>query len=244
MIDIHCHILPGIDDGSENMSVSLEMAYDAAASGVDIIVATPHCNLPFSEEKNYVSLKLRDSFLEFREAVKKENLPLTVLSGAEVFATPDLPQLLDKHKLLTLAGSRYLLVEFYFNENPAFMEQTFTAITERGLIPVIAHPERYEAVQHAPGLTDDWFGKGYILQLNKGSILGKLGRPAEKASLWMLDHGLVHAVASDAHGQFQRRTDMAVIKDFLSQEFSPECADLLLNVNPRRLLEDKPAVKA
>ena len=135
-------------------------------------------------------------------------------------------------------------MEFGFDAPAIFMHDMLHAVMNLGLIPVIAHPERYEAVQHDPCLTDDWFGKGYILQLNKGSILGKLGRPAEKAALWLLNHGLVHAVASDAHGQFQRRTDMAAIKDFLEQEYSPECADLLLNVNPRRLLEDKPAVKA
>ena len=114
MVDIHCHILPGVDDGSPSMEDSLEMARMAADSGVTDIIATPHCNLPGNGPKNYRSASLRAAFSRLQQALDAEGIPLRIHPGAEVFCTPELPRLLDQRQLQTLGGSRYLLVEFYF----------------------------------------------------------------------------------------------------------------------------------
>lgn len=244
MVDIHCHILPGIDDGSPDMESSVTMARDAAKSGVTTLIATPHCNIPGAEFFNYKSDELTDRFREFSDIIRAENIPLQILPGAEIFATEDISDLIRREKLPTLAGSRYLLTEFYFDENPAFMNRTFRQIRSLGLIPVIAHPERYEAVQDDPILAAEWFETGYIIQVNKGSILGSLGGRSQKASHWLIERGLVHAVASDAHGTRHRTADMSEILNELIRISSPEYADILLEINPQRIASDKPVMEA
>lgn len=183
MVDIHCHILPGVDDGSPSMEDSLEMARMAADSGVTDIIATPHCNLPGNGPKNYRSASLRAAFSRLQQALDAEGIPLRIHPGAEVFCTPELPRLLDQRQLQTLGGSRYLLVEFYFDESAEFMEQCFRDIRHRGLVPVAAHPERYNAVQRDPARLEGWFRRGIVIQLNKGSVLGRLGRRAQDTAL-------------------------------------------------------------
>ena len=156
MVDIHCHILPGVDDGSPSMEDSLQMARMAADSGVTDIIATPHCNLPGDGPKNYRSASLRAGFSRLRQALEQEGIPLGIHPAAEVFCTPELPELLDRRQLQTLGGGRYLLVEFYFDESAEFMEQCFHQIRTRGLTPVAAHPERYKTVQRDPYMVRRW----------------------------------------------------------------------------------------
>lgn len=161
----------------------------AADSGVTDIIATPHCNLPGDGPKNYRSAALRTGFSRLRQALEQEGIPLRIHPGAEVFCTPELDRLLDRRQLQTLGGGRYLLVEFYFDESAEFMEQCFRAIRRRGLVPVAAHPERYDAVQRDPYMVRRWFERGVVIQLNKGSILGRLGRRAQDTALWLLERG-------------------------------------------------------
>jgi protein-tyrosine phosphatase len=178
MVDIHCHILPGVDDGADSLDSAVEMARMAVESGVDTIIATPHCNLPYDGDKNYISDALRRQFLQLRHAIRDAGLPLNIYAGCEVLCTPEVPALISGGKLLTLAGSRYLLLEFFFDEEPDYMDELLDCVARTGLVPVIAHPERYEAIQRAPYLVERWFRAGYVIQLNKGSILGRLGRRA------------------------------------------------------------------
>lgn len=244
MLDIHCHILPGVDDGSPSVEDSLEMARMAADSGVTDILATPHCNLPGNGPKNYRSAELAAAFSRLQQALDREAIPLRVHPGAEVFCTPELPRLLTEQRLQTLNGSRYLLAEFFFDESLSFMDRCFDEILRRGLTPVAAHPERYDAVQQDPYIIRRWFESGIIIQLNKGSILGRLGRRAQATALWLLDRGLAHAAASDAHSPAVRTTHMGALRDTLEEDFSPLCARLLLEENPRRILENRPVVRA
>ena len=243
MTDLHCHILPGLDDGAQTMEDSLEMARLAAASGVRAIVATPHCNLPFHEPDNLLSPELLQAVAGLRQAVETAGIPLKIYPGAEVFCTPDVETLLREQKLMTLGATRYRLMEFYFDEDPDFMEECFCAVTAQGCVPVVAHPERYEAIQRNPDRIVSWFTNGRIIQLNKGSILGKLGTRAQQASQWILERGLAHAVASDAHSPHARTTFMGEVRRLLEEEYAPAYARILLSENPARLLKDLPPVE-
>ena len=152
MIDLHCHILPGVDDGSPDAEISLSMARHAAESGVTAIAVTPHCNLP-GFRRNYRGPDYRRQLNDLRELLTQENIPLRLYSGAEVFADPsNIRTLIEQHELITLGGSRYLLVEFDFGLPGSVLLRTLEAIAQRGLVPVVAHPERYDAVQRDPGL--------------------------------------------------------------------------------------------
>ena len=237
MIDIHSHILPGIDDGAPDMDTALAMAEMAVESGVTAIVATPHCNVPGRFE-NYWDFQLRRQYNEFQQALQAAEIPLTVFSGMEVFGTPDTPGLLGKGKLTTLGGSRYLLIEFPFVGYARQATELLREIGAMGYRPVVAHPERYRFTQENPEILNLWLDLGCLMQLNKGSLLGRFGRTAQALALSMLNRGFAGAVASDAHASTVRTTWMLDIWDFLCDETSEDTARLLLEENPRRILGD------
>lgn len=240
MIDIHCHLLPAADDGAENPDEALEMAFSARDSGSEIIVMTPHCNLPDADEKNYRSNDLTKRFDAFRTVVEAAGLDLQVLPGAEVLATPEVPQLLREGKLQTLADSHYLLIEFFFDEDLRFMDEILHGVMAEGYKPVLAHPERYFAIQQDPTIIGRWFCEDIVIQLNKDSILGRLGGSAKHTAEWILSHGLAHAVASDAHGIDLRTPNLAGVHSLLAERYDPIYADILLNENPGRICRDLP----
>lgn len=244
MIDIHCHILPYSDDGSESLAESLAMARAAAASGVDTVVMTPHCNLPDAESDNFLSAELEARYKELQNEVRVAGIPLTLLPGAEVFYTPEVPSFLKRGLLPHLNHSDYLLVEFYFDSSPEDIRAGLESILSEGLKPILAHPERYHAVQAEPYLVGDWFESGSIIQINKGSLLGRLGRGSFRAADWILGHGLAHVVASDAHTSTVRTPDLESVSDLIAERFSPDYAELLLETNPRHIIENHPIIRA
>ena len=156
----------------------------------------------------------------------------------EVFGTPDTPELLQKGKLTTLGGSRYLLIEFPFDGYAQQATEILRAILAMGYRPVVAHPERYRYTQENPLLLNHWLNIGCLMQLNKGSLLGRFGRAAQTLALSMLNRGFAIAVASDAHSSSVRTTWMLDMWEFLCEEYSEYTARLLLEDNPRRILRN------
>ena len=238
MIDLHCHILPGVDDGSAQMEISLDMAALAAASEIGTIVATPHCNTR-DQRKNYRSPELDAALAALQRALDRASTPVKVLPGSEVLLRNDVGLLLDTQPLYTLAGSRYLLVEFYFDEDPRFMDEALATVRRHSLIPVVAHPERYFCVQDMPRMAERWYERGYLLQLNKGSILGDLGERAYDTGRDFLQRGLCHVIASDAHHAAWRTPSFLRLLDELDYFFPQVPAELLLERNPRRIIENR-----
>ena len=205
MIDIHSHILFGVDDGAGNAEDSLIMAETAAENGVKQMIMTPHC-CEADGFANFNTAELTARFDSMRAMMKENEIPLKLYNGMEVFSTPRLGEQIDEGKLLTLAGSKYLLMEFAFGETDEFMERSLQTVFERGLIPVIAHPERYYFIQDEPAFLEHCALCGAVVQLNKGSLTGMFGRHAKKTARWCLEHGCVHIIASDAHGPYRRTT--------------------------------------
>lgn len=239
MIDLHCHIIPWVDDGADNAEAACLMAEHALRNGVKTIVATPHSNL-HGACRNFYGPSYEKRFALFRALLRQHKIDLEVLPGAEVFIdSMDTVRYIDSHELVTLNHSRYLLVEFEFSSSGSFISSALESIAKRGLIPVVAHPERYAAVQRKPMLAARWFEKGYILQLNKGSILGRLGSGAERASLELLRCGIAHVIASDAHDTYYRPTGFHSLLPLLNQLCSPEYSRLLLQTNPCRIIQDE-----
>ena len=235
MIDIHCHILPGVDDGAEVLEEAVEMARYAWESGSRALIATPHCNHP-NMPGNYLSQGLLARMEQLEQVIKDANIGIRIYPGMEVFVTDAFPQLLEQQCLLPLAGSRYLLMEFSFDESTDFMEKMLQAAISRGLCPVVAHPERYYAVQWDPGIVRRWAGMGCVIQINRGSIFGRLGQGAYECGWMLLRQGLAHVVASDAHGLQQRRPELRSCFMELAEKLSWSYAAMLLIENPERIL--------
>ncbi len=235
MVDMHCHILPGIDDGAEDMDDTLAMAALAAECGVSAIVATPHCNIP-GAPSNYFDDYLKKLIVKTRQALAEENIPIKLLSGMEVYVTFDLPDLIKQGKILTLNQSRYLLVEFNFGEDPEFVEIMADRLKELKIIPVIAHPERYEFIKFNPEFANILKSKGCVLQSNKGSFLGRYGSSTRETAFELLRAGAVSVVASDAHNCTVRTPYMTEAKNVLT----PYCdVNKLFSLNPRKICTNR-----
>ncbi len=239
MIDLHCHILPDVDDGSPDLETSLQMGRIAAANGITTIVATPHCNLP-NLPPNYRSEALMQQFQALAEQFQINQIPVSILPGAEVFGRENLEPLLDSQRLLTLNHSRYLLIEFDFGLSGRRMSSMLGQVVEAGLVPVVAHPERYDAVQEDLNLAGYWFHEGAVIQMNKGSITGRLGRRAYYTSHQLLERGLVHVIATDAHHCQFRTPHLGELWQELDLLCPKEYVRLLLEENPARILRDEP----
>ena len=235
MIDIHTHILPGVDDGARDIEESVEMLRMAESSGVRCLAATPHCNIPGIFD-NYISEELTEQFLALKRVAERLKISTTVLSGMEVFATPDLPWLLKNDRVFTLNRTRYFLTESSFDEEPEFCDYILKKCTELQYQPVIAHPERYDFVQDNPRIAEHWAAQGYVIQLNKGSILGRFGRSAKHTADILIRKNLVSCVASDAHSALRRTPHMEEIKEYLKEMYGTEYARMVLLENPRRIL--------
>ena len=242
MIDIHTHILPGIDDGAEDIYDTLEMASMAADIGVTAIVATPHCNLPGIFD-NYFGDAYIKTFQTAVRAIQEEGIPIRLCPGAEAFGTYDLPELIVDGKIMPLNQSRYILIEFSFDEDPDFATDLLRRVRAVGAKPVVAHVERYEFVQDNPQIVYQWRKRGYVIQVNKGSFLGRFGRNAQETAYRLLRHNLVSVVASDAHSPFRRTPYLLDAYEELCAEYTKKNCDVLFQYNPARICCNKPILK-
>jgi protein-tyrosine phosphatase len=238
MIDIHCHILPDFDDGASDLDEALEMAEMAVNSGVTDIIATPHFRGEIAFLDNVPMIERRFQTLVL--AIDKASIPLRLHLGAEVLCLPSTARMAASHQLPTLAGTDYTLIEFYFNEPFSFMDDMLAKIAESGYKPVVAHPERYNAIQRDPEVLHRWADQGYVLQLNKGSILGELGFRAEQAANEILSMGFAHLFASDGHHSYTRTPHMGAIRHWANEFCDPGYAAALLKDNPGCILRNEP----
>lgn len=238
MVDIHCHILPGLDDGSDNPEESLRMARLAVEGGTHTVIVTPHSNIPDSFQ-NYFGKDYAEAFLGFKALLKSEGIPLKIYPGHEIFASGSIAELIKKRKLLTLAGSDYPLVEFGFTENADSVYEKLRLLVAEGLTPVVAHPERYAFVSEDDFAPYRLKNLGCLLQINKGSLKGNFGREAYTVSGYMIKNELADFVASDAHSPYMRTPYLADAFELISEIHSAEYADLLLNTNPSLVLQNK-----
>ena len=234
MIDIHTHILPGLDDGAADIYDSIEMASLAYRNGTNVIVATPHCNIPGMYD-NYFGNEYCRTFLKTKEILQREEPGITILAGMEVFATEELPRLLTEGQIFPVNRTRYVLMEFDFGEDPGFADRILRKVKEVRAIPMIAHVERYAFVQDDPAIVYRWKRRGYEIQVNKGSFLGKFGRGAQKTAFELLNHNLVTVIASDAHSPYQRTPWMQDVYQALLEDYPPDYLDVLFTANPGRI---------
>jgi protein-tyrosine phosphatase len=197
MLDIHCHILPGIDDGPATWDQSLEMAYTASKDGIRKIIATPHFIKGGYEPSVKDVLTLTE---ELNNRLKKEGLDLEILPGMEVYLELDLPQLLKADEVLTLNNAKkYLLVELPPDNLPHHSERVFFELRLLGIMPILAHAERNQVIAENPHKLFPLVEKGLLTQVTAASLMGYFGSKCRETALLLLRHKLAHFIASDAH---------------------------------------------
>lgn len=231
MTDIHCHILSDIDDGSGNMTDSLEMAQLAADNGTKAIFATPHCNMPNYFE-NFWNIQLEQKLVALQKALKEHNIALTLYPGQEIYLEEGFLQRLKQNELITLNRSRYALVELDFYERAEEAYRKIEALAGEGYVPIVAHPERYAFVGEDENAIRKLRKSGALIQLNSGSIKGSFGRTSARVAEYVMKNQLADFVASDAHSQYSRTPDLSQVHEFICENFSYEYADILLRINP------------
>lgn len=242
MIDIHCHILPGVDDGAVNWTESVAMAHLAWESGVTGIVATPHF---YGEMRSLAALqRIFDRYQQLAEVLRREKSPIELYPGAEILCTPQTEEMARKKVLPTLGNTNYVLTEFFFDAPFEHMNAMLDGIAQNDYVPVIAHPERYDAIMQDPRGVDRWFRKGFLIQLNKGSVLGAFGYQVQNTAQWLLNAGLAHVIASDAHSATRRTTDMTQLRQRLAESCPAQYIQVLLEDNPSRLIRGLDMVPA
>ena len=232
MIDLHSHILPELDDGAQSLQESLAMARMAVDSGITAMVATPHC----AHDR---AGAVMEAWQLLTEALRENRIPLRLYPGMEIFGTADTVRLLKEGKLLTLNGSRYPLVEFDFRSSGDGETMLLRSLCKAGYQPVVAHPERYAYVQRDPKLVNQWYRMGCLIQVNRGSLLGRFGRQAQAMAVELVERGFATVVATDAHSARKRTPWMRDIREVLSREVSPVCARMLLLENPGKILKNE-----
>lgn len=197
MIDIHTHILPGIDDGLETIEESIRVLKKAANEGVKVIVCTPHV-LEMPSERDWQ--RVRDTFTRLRQALIKESVRVEILLGAELFISPELPAKFSQDKELTIGNAHaYVLLELPLHEFPPFTEKTIFDLLLKGIVPIIAHPERCFGIQEDIGKLFNLVKRGALAQVNSGSLNGKYGRKAKNTAKTLLSHNLIQVISSDIH---------------------------------------------
>jgi protein-tyrosine phosphatase len=242
MIDVHSHILHGLDDGAASLEVSLAMVRLAAEWGTTDIVATPHANPEYKFEPEVVEARLA----QLREAAEAAGAPYPRLYyGCDFHLTFDNVQDAVAHPgRYTINHGRYLLVEF--SDLVIFPNTTeiFARLLDAGMIPVITHPERNTLLQQRLPKLKEWAEMGCLLQVTAQSFQGRFGRRAERFSKVLLEENLIHVVASDAHDTKHRPPDMGEAYDWLKKERSRDLADALCVRNPGAVLRSEPLPEA
>lgn len=236
MIDLHIHILPGMDDGARTMEEALEMAQTSVNSGVDAVVATPHGEIgPYNLEE-YLK-RYERTFREFSERLAEEKIPLKLYRGTEWLVNDRLLRCAQNRELPTINGGGYLLVEFYFDASRRYVMSALDRLTEAGYKLILAHPERYDFVSREPECLDGLYRREIILQVDKDSLGGRFSSRAHRTADYMLARGLAGAVGSDAHDPVLRTPDLEETAELLDLYYGTDASKILLEETPAYILD-------
>ncbi len=235
-VDIHSHILYGIDDGSKTLEESIEIIKQHIEMGFKEIILTPH----YIENSKYeTDNKEKKKLLQkLKRELKKQNIDIKLYLGNEVFVNDTIK--INKEKIEKLNNSKYLLIEFPMEKQPKNINNIIYELKIQGITPVIAHPERYTFVQEKPNIVDEWIEEGALLQSNYGSIVGVYGENAKKAVKKLLKKNVISVLATDIHYPNNKiyqniEKSRKKIKKIIGEEKYIE----LTITNPKKIIENK-----
>jgi protein-tyrosine phosphatase len=229
MIDIHSHILWGLDDGAESLEDSLAMLELAARSGTTGIVATPHANAEYEHRPALIDARIR-------ELAARLSSP-RIYRGCDFHLTFDnVDRLLANPSAYTIAGKQYLLVECPDLHVGPHTEGVLERLIAAGLVPIVTHPERNPVLQRELGRVEAWVNLGCLVQVTALAVTGGFGRRAFAACHRLLGRGMAHVVASDAHDPVRRNTRLDEAREAIRARYGEEAAELLFTANPEAIV--------
>lgn len=238
MIDLHCHMLPGIDDGAPDREVALAMARCAVADGITVTACTPHI-YPGMYENTREGIER--AIVAFQQVLDEEGVALRLVAGADTHLAPDLSKSIREGRVPTLNGSRYLLLEPPHHSVPPRFEESVFNLRTAGIVPVITHPERLSWIEsHYPSFEKLVKG-GAWMQITSGSLTGRFGKRPKYWGERMLDEGLVHILATDSHHIDRRPPLLAEGRDAAAKRLGEEEAWHLVRTRPRGIVDDVPS---
>jgi protein-tyrosine phosphatase len=231
MVDIHCHILPGIDDGSHSWEMTAEMCRMAGEDGITHIVATPHANhrYPYHRERYTEMLgQLHDS----------AGGKLTFSLGCDFhFSYENVRDAFDHPRRYTIGDTQYLLIEFSDYGIPPSVKDDIFTLRSRGIVPIITHPERNQVLLKKPTAVLALVEQGCLVQVTANAVTGAWGKASQKMVQWLLERDAIHIVASDAHDTLRRKPILSEARHAITKLANAEIAELLVSHNPAAIVE-------
>lgn len=235
MIDVHSHILPSVDDGARDIEETFKILNEACDAGFSDIFATSH----YIEGEYEFNKTDREFIIEaITNKINEEGLDIKLHIGAEGYISSDFPKLIQAGCVPTLGNSRYVLFELPLRAKVMYTEEVINKLLQIKLIPVIAHPERYELVQDDPNIAIDWVEAGALLQCNYASIIGRYGNTAKETLYKLLDADAVHFLGTDNHRASSIYTRMEDIKKEFRKKIGRDKFYELSELNPRCILNN------
>jgi protein-tyrosine phosphatase len=236
MIDLHCHFLPGVDDGPDTIEQSVELVAMAHADGIRHSVVTPHILLDRWPNRR---ANLEPLLVNLRNAVAARGIDIALSLGAEVRMDAAILPEIDDDNVPTIGhwrGKRVLLLELPDGDVPSGTEQFIEHLERRGIVGLIAHPERNRRLMQEPSRVQPIVSAGALLQITAGSILGKFGARAQRTAAWLMDRTLVTVVATDAHNVTHRPPSLRAARDAVRSVWGEDEAHRLFEINAREIL--------
>ena len=236
MIDLHSHILYGLDDGSRDLQMTLDMLAIAVEDGTSTMVATPHYMVGANQYDGEI---LRDRYNQVLDHIDRAGMEIDLLLGHELYLDECMVQHLEDGQALTLGNTSYVLFEFPMGAIPLYTDQVIYGLLDHGYKPIIAHPERYIPIQEDPNLLIKYIEMGCITQINTSSINGVNGKRARQVARLLLENNMGHLVATDSHSNRRRRPGLSTAYGEVVSWLGREKADRIFFHNPRQVVDDE-----
>lgn len=233
-IDMHCHILPGADDGARNLAEMKAMLQIAYKDGIRCIIATPHYHPVHGSSSPEI---LRKKAALVRQAAHEIDSSFRIYLGSEIYFQQDLPSRLKNHEILTMNRRHYILIEFAPFESYFHIRQGLQQLQSHGYEVILAHTERYKSIAGNPEFAEELHEMGIHLQVNAGSIYGKSGRSAKRFVKHLLDRDLVFCVGTDAHNTKDRSPRMRKAADYVTQHYGAKTTRRIFFSNAMQMLK-------
>lgn len=234
--DIHCHILPGVDDGANSIEESMEMLRMEFADGVRNIIITPHYRKHMFETAEQEIVR---QFFLVKSIAKQVSPDLRLYLGCEFHSSMDMLELFQEREHLTLAGSSYVLTEFSNGDTEAYIKERCYSLLSNGYQPILAHIERYICMRKNLDLIGGLRQMGVKMQVNAESIIGKAGWGIKRFSRSLMEHGMLDFVGSDAHGTSSRVPGMGAVAEYMEKKMGLAYTEQILINNPSEIIKER-----